>query len=205
MRKLILATTALLLTALPAVAQITLPGHYSDERKERARFTKPVVFRMGAPNGAPAGGQDTLVAGTMFRLNAQTGSVTTGNTTVGLTLPANTLVTTGHAIRVRVFGTTAANANTKVVTFIWGSTTITLLNAAANAKDFYADIVVTRTGANAQLISVAGYANGALLNGLSVTSAQTETSAINCQVQLGTATANNDALLDDVSILGESG
>jgi hypothetical protein len=142
-------------------------------------------------------------AGVMSMVAANVASVTTGNTLSSYTLSANSLAYTGSAVRVRIQGTTAANANAKTVIFNWGSTPVTLFSTTANAKDFYADIEIIKTGANTQQINVAGYANGALLNALSATSAQTDTANIIVSTQLSTAVANNDVVLTGFTLYGE--
>jgi hypothetical protein len=142
-------------------------------------------------------------AGVIFPLSVNTSSVTTGNITVPSTIYANSFLYQGDAIRVRLQGHTAANANTKTVVFNFGSTAITLLSAASNGQDVYADIEIVKTGTNTQQINVAGWANGALLNNLSTTSTQADTANIVVSVQLNTATANNDFVLTGFTIYGE--
>lgn len=199
MRNIILALFMVVALAVPATAQQSLPSNFQQENRALTRFNKQVVITAGR------GGQKLNLRGVAHALTANVPSVTTGATSSTLTLPANSLVQSGYKLHVRVFGRTAANANTKTVTFKFGSTSITLLNAAANAKDLYADIEIRRTGASAQQITVAGYANGALLDGLSTTSTQTETSSIAISVETAATTANNDFILTGFTVVGESG
>jgi hypothetical protein len=205
MRKLILATALLLLAVPPVVAQITLPTTYPNDIPGPTLFRKSAVYQMGAPRTGAAIPARGFLSGPLYRMNTSLLSKTSGAKSATYVLPAYSLVTSGHALRIRIFGTTAANANTKQVQFVFGGTTITLLNAASNAKDFYADIEVTRTGTNTQQISVAGYSNGVLFNALSATATEAETSAINIKVNLPTATADNDTAVTSFSVSGESG
>lgn len=205
MRKLIAAIALSLMALLPSIPAIAQQWNSGNERafREPTRFYKPVRFSFGpGVSGAPP--QAGYATGVLSSLNATASSATGAATNASLVLPANTLTTTGKSVRVRVFGTTAANGNTKVVNFKFGSTTIALLNAASNNKDFYADIEIYRTGANAQQISVAGYANNALLNGLSTTSAQAETSPITMQVNMPASTGAADVVLLGFTVIGES-
>lgn len=142
-------------------------------------------------------------AGTLSRLTANVSSITTANVLSSYVLQANSLAAVGDSVFVRIYGTTAANGNTKAVLFKFGTASITLLNAAANAKDFYAEIEIVKTGASTQQINVSGYANAALLTGLSVTASQTDTSNITMSVQLSTATGAADATLTGFAIYGE--
>lgn len=80
-------------------------------------------------------------------------NVTTGETDLmTYTLPANTLGTNGQALRITVWGTTAANANTKTLKLKFGATSVTLnpTTTAPNAKDWRATAIVARTGAATQ-------------------------------------------------------
>jgi hypothetical protein len=183
---------------LPASAQLSLPTNYNYNCKSTAKFYKNLVFCL-APNG-----QQASAVGVVYRTAAPVSSSTGGAVVTSFSLPARTLVTTPNALRVRIQGTTAANANTKNVVFNFGSQAITILNTTANNLDFYADIEIYRTGASTQRVNVAGYANNALLTGLSVNATQTETSAIAISVSLGAATANADTVLQNFSIYGES-
>jgi hypothetical protein len=143
------------------------------------------------------------VAGVLYPLSATASSSTAGAVTSTFILPAYSLQYVGDAVTVRIFGTTAANGNTKAVLFKFGTASITLFSAAANAKDYYADIQIVKTAANAQTINVAGYANAAIFNGLSTTTTQTDTAAIAIAVQLSTATANADTTLTGFTVYAE--
>jgi hypothetical protein len=200
MKKFLLLLAAMLLATPPASAQVVLPQHYEYQFRADARFYKNLVVSIGK------GGQLASVHSTLFRLNAPLSSSTSGAVTAGITLPANTLVSNGKGLHIKVWGTTAANANNKTINVKFGSTTIAIMSAvAANNKDFAADLQIYRTGSNAQQINVSGYANNALLTGLGTTSTQTETSTIAVQVQLPTSTGAADVVVTGFTIFGDSG
>lgn len=210
--KILVALLALASFAAPALAQenngITSgsgqsPIHFEYQFRANSLFTKRTCFSMGADE------QFLNATGRMYGLLAPLSSATTGAMPAEVVMAKNTFGQTpnsqGNGLHIRVYGTTAANANTKVVQLIWGSQTITLLNAASNAKDFYADVHIYNTGVNTQEICVAGYANAALLNGLSVAGTQTTTAPITVGINLPTATTAGDVVLNEIEIEGESG
>lgn len=143
--------------------------------------------------------------GRLFSLSATSSSATGGATNTTYTLPANSLTTTGQAVRVKIHGTTASNSNTKACNFLWGSApvTITLPLSTGSAKDFYADILIYRTGASAQELSVAGYANSAFIGGLTTTATATETGTIAMELNLPASTGAADVVVDEFSIYAE--
>lgn len=199
MQKILWALMALLLTVLPASAQLTnLPQNYGYQFRSPSKFTRGLSITL-SPNGQLAN-----VNGIVYRLAAPVTSATGGAVVTSFVLPANSLITTPNGLKVRIHAVCAANANAKNVVFNFGGQNITLLNTTANATDVYADIELYRTGLNTQRVTVAGYANGALLSNLSVNGTQTETSAITMSVTMGTAVANSDVTLDGYSIYGES-
>ena len=95
--------------------------------------------------------------------NAQTGAVATGAGTAEQTLqqwtmPANFLDTAGQGVRIRCWGTNAANANNKTRKLYFGTAVITTATEAANAQNWVLELVVMRTGAATQSISGTGLA-----------------------------------------------
>lgn len=204
MRKLWLVLAGLLI-GTPVWAQESLPTNYENDVRNKSRFNKTTVIRVGGDGLLVFPPLHANVDGIAFRQNALISSNTSTTAVSQLVLPPNALHNTGRGFRIRVHGICAANGNTKVVNFLYGTQSIALLNAAANAKDFYADIMIYRTGLNAQEISVAGYANAALLNGLSVAATQTETASVTIKVSIPATTGAADVVLDDFTIYGESG
>lgn len=162
------------------------------------------TFSAGAALATMGTGTQTYSpTGRLTSLSALQTSSTGGAVNTTYTLPANTLTTTGQGLRVKIHGTTAANANAKACNFIFGATTITLPLSTGSGKDFWADILVYRTGASTQEISVAAYANAALANSLSTTSASTESSTISMQLNIPTSTGNGDVIVDEYTITAE--
>jgi hypothetical protein len=143
--------------------------------------------------------------GRLFSLSATSSSSTGGATNTTYTLPANTLTTTGQGLRVKIHGTTASNGNTKACNFLWGGApvTITLPLSTGSAKDFYADILIYRTGSSAQELSVAGFANNAFIGGLSTTATATESGTLAMELNLPTSTGAADVVVDEFSIYAE--
>lgn len=68
------------------------------------------------------------------------------------TLPANTLKTNGQAVRVKAWGTTAANGNNKRVTAYWGATSMSFATHAGSASPWEIEFTVIRTGAATQVM-----------------------------------------------------
>jgi len=92
-----------------------------------------------------------------------TGADTTEDTLYTYTLPASALSAVGKALRVRAWGSTSANGNNKTAKLYFGATVISTGAAAANAKDWYLEALVVKTGANTQTVLFNGTFNGAAL------------------------------------------
>jgi hypothetical protein len=205
MRRILTALSAALLIGLPGFAQTApnIPANYQMQNRTTAEFTKIVSMAMGA-NGVP--NIHGVIKGDVYRLIAPVSSSATAGTTVGVTVPVNSIGPVGKSIHLRVFGTTAANANAKTINLLFGTATIALMSAvASNAKDFFYDIDIYSTGANAQQINIAGYANGALLNQVSTTGAQNTKIANVLQINVPTSTGAADVVLKEVTIAADSG
>jgi len=114
---------------------------------------------------------------------------------MSFTLAAGALGTDKQALAITVWGTTAGNANVKTVTLNFGATVVTLnaTTAAPNAQNWYARIVVVRTGAATQLLS--GFASfGAVHEGtFSASPAATLSGAVIIKCT-GAATTTNDII-----------
>ncbi|HEY9792082.1 MAG TPA: hypothetical protein V6D22_16870 [Candidatus Obscuribacterales bacterium] len=198
-----LLLVALFAIGMPADSQTITAHAVNSKLKNNLEITGTLKVDGQSTFAEGSGGALFNPVGILSLITANVASATGGAVTSTYSLPANTLNAVGAAVRVRIYGTTAANANTKQVQFLWGGTTITLLNAASNAKDVYADIEIVKTGSNTQQINVAGYANGALMNALSTTSTQTDTSAIAMTVNLPTATTAGDTTITGFDIFAE--
>ncbi len=111
-------------------------------------------------------------AGVGGLINAQTAAVATATGTSEQTLqtytmPANQLASAGQAVRIRCWGTTGANGNSKTRKLYFGASVITTATEAANAQNWVLELVVMRTGAATQSVSGTGLAGTAGVTPLS--------------------------------------
>ena len=109
------------------------------------------------------------------------------------TLPANTLNATTKAIRITARFTGAANANSKTMTFVFGSSSTAIFINSGSANTYYINFVIARSGLNTQDIWGDRWESGGPSgNGLArITATETETGAITIKFT-GTATATDD-------------
>ena len=177
-------------------ATATTPGLVSATTQTIAgakTFNSPPNYLAGGATGAT-----TVVSGVM---SSQSGFVgTTGATEDDLftfTLPGNTLATDGQAIRVSGLCTFGANGNTKVLRGYYGTTAVTIVNAAVNvaaAQGLY-EFYILRTGVGTQVlqgscgVSAAGAAGDVYLG--SVAGTEDETGDLVVKIT-GQGTADND-------------
>jgi hypothetical protein len=113
---------------------------------------------------------------------------------ITVTLPVRTLNWNGQALRVRAWGTTAANANLKTARLYFGTAVLVTTGAlAANAKDWVLEALVTRIGDTTQDAIAQGIFNGALVDAKFTAPNQTLTAAVIVKVtgENGTAAAND--------------
>lgn len=123
-----------------------------------------------------------------------TGADTTETTLHTFSVPANTLLYPGQSLKLRGWGTTGANANTKTLKIYWGAGSLTLASAlAANAKPWWYELEIVYVAANSQLLVVNGQFNAAIIATQTSTAALDTTAAITIKStgQNGTATAND--------------
>lgn len=108
-------------------------------------------------------------------------------------LPANALSANGKGVRIRAWGTTAANADNKQVKVYFGASTFATGVAAANAKDWHVDLTVFRTGASTQTILGQGNFNASAVPPVVSAGANDETTAltIKCTGQDSSANTAN--------------
>lgn len=94
------------------------------------------------------------VATTLYT-STSTGADTTETDLQSYTLPANVLGTNGRAIRIRAWGDTAANGNTKTIRLKFGGTTLQANNttAAPNGLDWVTEAYVVRISSGQQTYS----------------------------------------------------
>lgn len=122
-----------------------------------------------------------------------TGANTTETDGATYTVPANSLSANGQTLRFRVYGTTAANANTKTVQLYWGGTSVYTTGAvAANAKPWFLNLTIIRTAAGAQTVVVEGQFNAAAVAAVT-TATKDETGALIVKNTMtnGSATASD--------------
>jgi hypothetical protein len=94
---------------------------------------------------------------TMDGTASATGTGTSEQILKTYTLPAGTLAVNGQALRIRCYGVTGATANNKTMKLYFGASVITTPTAATNAKGFYLEMTVMRTGAATQQVNATGY------------------------------------------------
>lgn len=94
--------------------------------------------------------QKAWVTRTLTTETTQVGNVGTGEDTLfTYSLPAATLATNGHSVKLRASGTFAANGNTKTLKVKFGATTI-VSTAGAFQQRWVVDCEIIRTGATTQ-------------------------------------------------------
>ena len=133
-------------------------------------------------------------------LDVDTTAVTTTGTSEetiqSYSLPAGALKRNGQSLRVRAWGTTAANGNDKTVKLTFGATTLVSTGAlAANAKDWYLEAIVVRTGAATQEAIANGQFNGAIVVTDRTAPAETLADAITIATKVTDATALGGTLM----------
>lgn len=117
---------------------------------------------------AGAGSGSYVPAGTLSLQSSQVATAANTTETDGhsYTLPANSLNVDGKAVRVKVWGTVAANGNNKTAQLYFGGTSVYTTGAvAANAKPWCLEMLIVRTGAATQRIHISGNFNGAPVTG----------------------------------------
>ena len=143
-----------------------------------------------AVNSAITGLIGLLFAGTT---STGTGADTTEDTLQTFSLPANTLVGYGQTLRIRAFGTCAANTNTKLFKLYFGSEVIATPAGATNNKNWMLELLVTRTGSKTQIVHGTGIVDTTAVTPYFATGAEDDTAAITikCTGTNGTASAGD--------------
>jgi hypothetical protein len=199
---------------VPSVSD-TLVGKATTDTLTNKTLTSPVVSG-GTIDNAVIGGT-TPAAGTFTTLNGKagnsstnirasgvittqltstgTGADTTKDTLQTYTLPANALDAVGRGIRIKAWGTFAANANTKTVTleFGAGNTVATSTGLTSSGSNWVMWTEVYKTASNVQTSFGTSIFQNSTPATTVATSTQTDTSAIvlNVTGQNGTASAND--------------
>lgn len=146
----------------------------------------------GTPTVAAGTGTATGTLCTVLDSNASSVGNVGGGTDdlMTYTLPANTLATNEDFLEITAMLTSAANANVKTVSFVFGATSTELDAAARNNLPYTADIRVIRTSATAQ----EGWINFRI-GGTNATSRFTPTETLSGAVTIkftGVGTDNDD-------------
>ena len=119
-----------------------------------SQFYDPIILNNAqvAPGTGTAIGKVSSVL-TVSTTQAGTPASTAETTLWTYSLPANTLSANAKGVRVTVFGSFAANTNTKTLRLKFGATTVFSESGAGafNGNGFVASGVVVRTGASAQV------------------------------------------------------
>lgn len=147
-----------------------------------------------------AGQAPTALADIGGKLNVNNGTqgttaVTTEETLHSYSLPANSLTQDGRGVRIKAWGTTAANANNKTVKLKFGATAVLDTGAvASNNETWHFVAEVFRTGAATQdAVSFVSHYNGTVIQAQITNPAETLSGAVTIAVtgQNGTASAND--------------
>ena len=128
----------------------------------------------------------------------------TGETDLhSFSLAASHLNVNKRAIRVRAWGSFAANGNTKTLKLKFGASGSVTLNpttTAPNGKRFSVDALIIRTGSGAQAIYSHMVIDTAFESILRTTTTETDTNALTVKFTGQSGTASSDILLDVTSI-----
>lgn len=111
--------------------------------------------------------------------SAGNGADQTEDTLRSYSIAANTMGTNGvQGFRIRAFGVTGASGDNKVVKLYFGSTSVSSGTITDNAKNWFFDMTVWRSGASTQVV-VCEVQHDTTANAPTVTTAtETETAAI---------------------------
>ena len=152
------------------------------------------------------GGAVTFTMGTGAGLAQASGTANVNTTAVGTDadllektlitydLPANSLSANGKLVKIRVWGTTAANANTKTIRLYFGTAVVRQIGASAtNDEDWIMEAIVVRTGAATQDAIGFELVNNSTVFTTHSEPAEDETAAITIRVtgENAVATAND--------------
>lgn len=185
-----LATTAFVQGELTAKAPLASPV-----------FTGTPLETMGTGSGTAA-----LIGKANVNTTA-VGNVGTGtDDLMTYSLPANSLSVDGRGLRVTAWGRMANNANAKVLRFVFGSTSDGPNFTISVGIWWRAEVLIFRTGANAQDYVVTMYENQASSPTQAIksfqtngTATQTDTAAITVKFT-GAATADNDIVQEGMLV-----
>lgn len=144
---------------------------------------------------------DVYLGGVLKNDVTSTGSVGASSDLISYTLSKNSLTTTGDYLDINAFGTFSANANTKTISLIFGTTTIYTIGATAiNTGSWNLKARIIRTGEATQEIMVdANGTNAVLIKTVYTTGTEDLTTDLTIKVS-ATGTANNDVVQKNLTI-----
>src|SRR3989304_6889813 len=158
--------------------------------------SRPVAYAISATEILLIPPKKPVESGMVHVNNAAAGTtaVTSEEDLMSFTLPANTLDVDGKGVRIKAWGTTGANGNTKTIRMKFGATTILTEGPTAhNNKVWILEGTAYRTGASAQDAHGLRTVSGVAPEGQITTPAENTAANIVIKVtgQNGTAAAND--------------
>lgn len=124
-----------------------------------------------------------------------TSAATTGTTIQTLascSIPLNALSVDGMGLKVKAWGQTAANANTKLLELYFGATVCSALTSTVNNGAMVIESTILRTGAATQECVGTGVSGAGTVHGMRATPAEDTTTTVTLAVKATTATATGD-------------
>lgn len=107
------------------------------------------------------------------------GADQTEDTLIQYSIPANTMGANGvQGFHIRAWGTTAANGDNKTIKLYFGAALISSGVQTINAKNWYLELWIYRSGANTQVVLGEGQMDTTSLTPTVTTATETETAAI---------------------------
>lgn len=153
--------------------------------------TKLKVF-----SGSPTSTQTLYMLAT-----AVTSSSTAATNMVTYSLPANKLGTNGSGLRIKGWGTTAANTNNKTVRLLLGDDVIITTGAsAANASKWWFDATIIRTNASVQESFTQGNFSSTAIAFDRAEFDQDLTAALTLALEGTSATATNNIVVEGMMV-----
>lgn len=168
--------------------RLVLSGSIPALRAYKANATTGLV---SVPLGASTGA--AVLGGRLC--TSTTSAPTTGTTAQTLAtcvLPANALSVNGAGVKVKAWGTTAANANNKTFAIYLGATACSSLTSATNNGNLAVEATIIRTGAATQECGGTAMSSNGGVNVIRATPAEDTTAAITLDIVSTTPTAAGD-------------
>lgn len=160
-----------------------------------------VNYQVSKPNAATTGrlnGNGLRQMGLIFTLAASTSTGANGTETTLSTfsLPANSLDVVGRRLHIHATFLANTTGNNKTYKVYFGSETISSGALGSNGTTANADLWVVKTAANTQIVSGAMTVGTAVITGVSLAGAETDTSAITIKA----TGQNGSSVLGDISL-----